>query len=330
MALLDTRFIEYQHACIGTIETTLNVETVFVTLYPNFCMSLQDPKLLIALQVRIQIAEPQQDPNSIEATLHYQMPYRVQNHALDLKVPDEANDALIITADYHHVKSPTCLHVPRQISRNELLKLLPEKWVTNYEQLQEHVKPIQSSESRFIKEKDGSVTIKFDKTHEKDAATPSIFPTTFMIQPVPRSKKPDSLNKIIHSFDGQGKEIYFFKDPQTEHCYWDVGKCRKHCDCYEEPDEDDYSSRKKKNHRSRNLPESDSDSDDDDDSNQKPSVVVTEAPHQGNYGDWQYLVDMAKTKRPAKQPTKVLPCYKNILKWQRKNPSEQVVPIKII
>ncbi|KAI4325839.1 hypothetical protein MLD38_031203 [Melastoma candidum] len=145
MAILDTRFVEYQHACIGTVETTLNAGTVFVTLYPNFCMSLQDPKLLTALQVQLQIYGPQQDPNSIEATLHYQMSYRVQNHALDLKVPDESNDALMITADYHHPSTPTCLHIPRQISKNELLKLLPEKWVTNYEQLQQHVRPVQST-----------------------------------------------------------------------------------------------------------------------------------------------------------------------------------------
>ncbi|KAI4387617.1 hypothetical protein MLD38_000037 [Melastoma candidum] len=181
MALLDTRFVEYQHACIGTIETTLNAGTIFVTLYPNFCMSLQDPKLLSALQVQLQIAGPQQDSNSIEATLHYQMSYRVQNHALDLTVLDDANDALIIKADYHHSSSPICLHIPRQISRTELLKLLPEKWVTNHEQLQQHVKPIQSTESRFVKEKDGSVTIRFDRSHEKEPATPSIFPTMFMV-----------------------------------------------------------------------------------------------------------------------------------------------------
>ncbi|KAI4387823.1 hypothetical protein MLD38_000222 [Melastoma candidum] len=114
---------------------------------------------------------------------------------------------LMITADYHHPSTPTCLHIPRQISKNELLKLLPEKWVTNYEQLQQHVRPIQSRESRFIKEKDESVTIKFDRPHEKDATTPSIFPTMFMVQPVPSRKKPNSLNKIIYSFDGQGKEV---------------------------------------------------------------------------------------------------------------------------
>ncbi|KAI4304540.1 hypothetical protein MLD38_040035 [Melastoma candidum] len=325
MALLDSRYVEYQHACIGTIETTLNAGTVFVTLYPNFYMSLQDPKLLSALQVQIQIAGPQQDPNSIEATLHYQMSYRVQNHALDLKVPNDANDALIIYADYHHAQAPTCLHVPRQITRGELLKLLPERWITNYEQLQQHVKPIQSSESKFIREKNGSVTIKFDRSHEKDAPTPSIFPTMFMIQPAPRSKKPDSLNKIIHSFDAQGNAVYFFKDPENKHCYWDIGKCAQHCDCEEE---EDYSSKRKKSRSgNRNLPDSDSESDSDDQDDQShqedepdtaPEIAVSH--RQENYGEWQFLMDMAKRQRPKKQPSKVLPCYRNVLKWQKKKP----------
>ncbi|KAI4369882.1 hypothetical protein MLD38_018278 [Melastoma candidum] len=222
MALLDTRYMEYQHACIGTIETTLNAGTVFVTLYPNFCMSLQDPKIISALQVQVQIAGPPQDTSSIEATLHYQMAYRVQNHALDLKVANDSGDALFIQADYHNSQAPTCLHVLRQISRGDLLKVLPERWITNYEQTHQHVKPIQSSEPKFIREKDGSVTIKFDRSHEKDAPTPSIFPTMFMVQPVPRRKKADFLNSIIHSFDTQGKETFHFKDPETDHCYWDT------------------------------------------------------------------------------------------------------------
>ncbi|CDP18016.1 unnamed protein product [Coffea canephora] len=50
--LLDTRFTKYQHACIATVETTLNVGTIFVTLFPNFNMSLADPHLLDTLRGR--------------------------------------------------------------------------------------------------------------------------------------------------------------------------------------------------------------------------------------------------------------------------------------
>ncbi|KAH0765028.1 hypothetical protein KY285_000899 [Solanum tuberosum] len=43
ISLLDTSFYEYQHENLGTSEITLNAGTVFVTLFPNFNMSLQDP-----------------------------------------------------------------------------------------------------------------------------------------------------------------------------------------------------------------------------------------------------------------------------------------------
>ena len=89
---------KYQHACTGTISTILNVETVLETLYPNFNMSLHDNRLLDALKVQLQIIGVDQDPNSLGATLHYQIAYRVQNHALDLALP-AISDAFMISLD---------------------------------------------------------------------------------------------------------------------------------------------------------------------------------------------------------------------------------------
>lgn len=40
LALLDTQVKEYQQACLGIVQTTLNVGIVFVTLYPNFNIPL--------------------------------------------------------------------------------------------------------------------------------------------------------------------------------------------------------------------------------------------------------------------------------------------------
>lgn len=51
LALLDTHYLEYPHAYIGSLETTLNVGIVMVTFYPNFSMSLQDPQLSTFLKV---------------------------------------------------------------------------------------------------------------------------------------------------------------------------------------------------------------------------------------------------------------------------------------
>ncbi|OWM64307.1 hypothetical protein CDL15_Pgr018879 [Punica granatum] len=123
MALLDTRFLEYQHACIGTIETTLNLGTVFVTLFPNFNMVLSESRLLTALKVQLQITGAPQVQDFVAATLHYQMAYRVQNHALDLSLPG-SEEALIISMD--SINAPTCVHVARQIFRVDLVKLLLE------------------------------------------------------------------------------------------------------------------------------------------------------------------------------------------------------------
>ncbi|KAK9287575.1 hypothetical protein L1049_015996 [Liquidambar formosana] len=50
IALLDSRFTEYQHAVIGTVQTTLNASTVFITLSPNFNMPLKDHHLCDALK----------------------------------------------------------------------------------------------------------------------------------------------------------------------------------------------------------------------------------------------------------------------------------------
>ncbi|KAJ0888866.1 putative viral movement protein [Helianthus annuus] len=177
IALVDTRFVEYQHACIGTIQTTLNAGTVFVTFYPNFNMPLNDPSLLTALKAQIQIGGTPQ-VNTFQATFHYQMAYRVQNHSLDIMVPgsqDNSGDALLIDIDSN--ATPTCTYVPKQLSREELTKLLPEKWITNYEQI--HQAPVQTTTApNFVRHQDGQVEVRFAKQDRRE-----IFSTISMLQP---------------------------------------------------------------------------------------------------------------------------------------------------
>ena len=84
LALLDTRFKEYQHAVIGTVLTTLHAGSVLLTFYPNFNMSLNDANLPTTLKVQVQIQGAEQTVTSKIATLHHQLFYRLQNHALDL------------------------------------------------------------------------------------------------------------------------------------------------------------------------------------------------------------------------------------------------------
>ncbi|KAL8257383.1 hypothetical protein R6Q59_029424, partial [Mikania micrantha] len=103
IALVDTRFVEYQHACIGTIQTTLNAGRISITFYPNFNMPLNDPSLLTALKAQIQIGGTPQ---------------------------------------------------------RRIIKLLPEKWITNYEQI--HQTPVQTTTApEFVCHQNGLVEVKF-------------------------------------------------------------------------------------------------------------------------------------------------------------------------
>nr|GEV35605.1 putative zinc finger, CCHC-type [Tanacetum cinerariifolium] len=63
-------------------------------------MPLNDPLLLTALKAQIQIGGTSQ-VNTFQATFHYQMAYRVQNHSLDILVSgqDNVGDALLIDVD---------------------------------------------------------------------------------------------------------------------------------------------------------------------------------------------------------------------------------------
>ncbi|KAG8483875.1 hypothetical protein CXB51_022610 [Gossypium anomalum] len=99
IALLDSRYLEYQNACIATVEATLNTRLVMVTLFLNFTMALVDPNLLSTLQVQIQI---------VGAPQH------------------GTNDSLMISVNTED--QPHCVHIPRKIPKQELIQLLPEKW----------------------------------------------------------------------------------------------------------------------------------------------------------------------------------------------------------
>uniref|UniRef100_A0A251TWY6 Putative zinc finger, CCHC-type n=1 Tax=Helianthus annuus TaxID=4232 RepID=A0A251TWY6_HELAN len=140
-------------------------------------MPLNDPSLLTALKAQIQIGGTPQ-VNTFQATFHYQMAYRVQNHSLDIMVPgsqDNSGDALLIDIDSN--ATPTCTYVPKQLSREELTKLLPEKWITNYEQI--HQAPVQTTTTPdFVRHQDGQVEVRFARQDRRE-----IFSTISMLQP---------------------------------------------------------------------------------------------------------------------------------------------------
>ncbi|KAH9780478.1 hypothetical protein KPL71_008092 [Citrus sinensis] len=122
LAMLDTRFKQYPDAVIGTVLTTLHAGSVLLTFYPNFNLSLQDPNLPTTLKVQVQIQGAEQISSAKIATLHHQLVYRLQNHALDLPTPEHHSDTLM----FHN-----------------------------------NTAPIQTSESMFERRQDGTVIMTF-------------------------------------------------------------------------------------------------------------------------------------------------------------------------
>ena len=64
-------------------------------------MFLKDPHLCDALKVQVQITGASQVQDTFATTFHYQLAYKLQNHAFNMAVLDmaQSNDALLIQVD---------------------------------------------------------------------------------------------------------------------------------------------------------------------------------------------------------------------------------------
>ncbi|KAM7532210.1 hypothetical protein LguiB_035620 [Lonicera macranthoides] len=161
IALVDSRLTNYQQAILGNVQATLNAGTVFFTLYPNFNVPLSDPFVCSALKVQVQITGVSMVPGTAAATIHQQMVYRVQNHSYDLCIPGSStSEALMLTIDSE--ASHTAKYVPRQLTRAELVTLLPEVWVTSYEKLQEqnNTEPLQQIDPTYLRRADKQIEMR--------------------------------------------------------------------------------------------------------------------------------------------------------------------------
>ena len=123
------------------------------------------------------------------------MAYRLQDHALDLADPP-STDALMISVDSNQMA--TCTHIPRQIPTEELIKLLPRAWVTNYEKLWQPQTVAQTTtEPSYKTLEDGTVEIAFD--HKDTKAPPACFTTQYMMTAAETEKanSKHTINSII-------------------------------------------------------------------------------------------------------------------------------------
>ena len=135
-------------------------------------MPLKDPHLCDALKVQVQITRASQVQDTHITTLHYQLAYRLQNHAFDMAVPNMAqtNDALLIQVDPR--MTPMCMFVPRQLIKDQMTSLFPKSWITKYEALYQTIKLIQSNNPFFIRKESGKVETRFvTATSEKKEVT---------------------------------------------------------------------------------------------------------------------------------------------------------------
>ncbi|MED6219126.1 hypothetical protein PIB30_033060 [Stylosanthes scabra] len=97
----------------------------------RFTMRLTDPTLSQRIKIQVQLIGATQDAAAEQATLHHQVLYRVQDHALDLKLPNSTGDALLMFHDKNH--GPAIVNIPRMITTEEFSSIVPLEWITNYE-----------------------------------------------------------------------------------------------------------------------------------------------------------------------------------------------------
>ncbi|XP_075080258.1 uncharacterized protein LOC142165785 [Nicotiana tabacum] len=171
------------------------------------------------------------------------MAWRDQNHATDICLPGGENSLL---SNIDATKGNTmCTQIPRQISRDELVKIVPDSWITNYEKLRKLEESLQYGEPTFTKRNDKTVCISFNHSHLKKP-NKTIF-SCQMIQPKDTRDtypEPDgeffwNIQSIMEEhdwcqhFDKEGKRVWWFKCPFTGHYPWDLGcDCQ---DCLEDP-----------------------------------------------------------------------------------------------
>ncbi|KAH9680027.1 hypothetical protein KPL71_026381 [Citrus sinensis] len=251
IAMLDTRFKQYHDAVIGTVLTTLHTGSVLLTFYPNFNLSLQDTNLPTALKVQVQIQGAEQISSAKIATLHHQLVYRLQNHALDLPTPEHHSDTLMVLAESDQI--PTIIQIPRKIPRHELIKLMPLEWISNYEQFHNNTTPIQTYESMFERRQDGTVRMTFKPPPSAPQEPPRLsFTYSSMITAIQTAQE----DLPITRFNSEGYPVYPAK--QNGHFLWDVpgsGMCDSNCPCWDDWEEDDnYAPKKKKKPKKKTPP----------------------------------------------------------------------------
>ncbi|KAL5831260.1 hypothetical protein ACOSQ4_016614 [Xanthoceras sorbifolium] len=116
LALLNSIYCKYDQAVIDTSITTLHAGSICLTFYPNFNIPLTDPNICKCLKIQVQIFDISIAPGSYMATLHHQLAYRLQDHAIDFLLPGTSTKTLLITGEREEI-------LPSHKSQDRLLEI---------------------------------------------------------------------------------------------------------------------------------------------------------------------------------------------------------------
>ncbi|KAK2649953.1 hypothetical protein Ddye_017442 [Dipteronia dyeriana] len=210
IALLNTIYKQYEHAVIGTCLSTLHAGSISLTYYPNFNIPLRDLNLHNCLKVQLQIIGAPMMPNSYMTTLHHQIAYRLQDHALDLPIPGHSGDTIFIKAERED-EVPTIIQIPKQLPREKLTEIMPLNWITNYEKAFQNTTPVVATETKFTKLADGSIQTTYEQIGTSEASTPATeaapsAPPVFQILAIRPVTTEQEI--LIHHLETDGTPVY--------------------------------------------------------------------------------------------------------------------------
>ncbi|KAK2663732.1 hypothetical protein Ddye_002306 [Dipteronia dyeriana] len=137
------------------------------------------------------------------ATLQNQIAYRLQDHVLDLPIPGHTGDTIFITTERED-EIPTIIQIPKQLPREKLKEVMPLEWITNYEKAFQNTTPVIASETKYVKQKDGSIKTVYETITESKAfsGTPPVFQALMIIPVTSEDDIP------IHNFQADGSPVY--------------------------------------------------------------------------------------------------------------------------
>ena len=94
------------------------------------------------------------------------------------------NHCFNIKFHYFNINNSTIIQIPKQIQTQELLKLMPLEWLTNYEHFHQNSEPVQATKATFERRQNGQVKLSFQTPEPKPVSETPRFSYTAMITAV--------------------------------------------------------------------------------------------------------------------------------------------------